>query len=94
MVSAYNNLHSRALNVFFFFCFFSYSVIHFVSLCPKSRVNIVRSVSLCLWALPRGVALAIHVGNFARETALCVYPGMNLRRHRKLYNYILLTLTA
>lgn len=42
-----------------------------------SRASTVRSVSLCLWDLPREVALVVHVGSFAGETVVFVYPEMN-----------------
>lgn len=50
------------------------------SLSPVSRESTVRSVSLCLWAPRREVELAVHVGNFAGETAMFVCPEMSTGR--------------
>lgn len=50
-----------------------------------SRESTVRSVSLCLWAPRRGVVLAVHVGNFAEETAMFVCLEMNTGRLESIH---------
>lgn len=59
-----------------------------------SRASTVRSVSLCLWALPREAVLVVHVGSFAGETVVCVYPEMNTGRLLKTHGSSLWTPTV
>lgn len=82
IVSDYRNTHPHTVNMFFFP---HPSVCILISPSPQSRESTVRSVSHCLWALPREAALVVHAGSFAGETVPCVCPGMNIRRPLKTH---------
>lgn len=61
---------------------------------PVSRISTVRSVSLCMWAPPRGAALVVHVRSSAVETVLCVYPETIFRRPLRTHSSSPWTSTA